>query len=784
MVLRTTSKILVYASVFLLSASVLCFEIVSTRIASVVFVQDYAFIILSLALLGIGSGGVFSYYRIKTGDDPLRVVNRVMFGLGASICVFIIATIKLSITYPLVFLFLLFLPFFFGGIVYAQIYKACSSSSFSLYASDVSGAAVGSLASLGLITLLGAPNSIILVALVAFTLSAMFVHARIAPGKRILLYFVLSLSFIFLFLNGRNEFLGMVPIGNFPEKDFYYVYPGVATTPRIIDSRWSIYGRSDLVQYSHQDMVRQLFVDGAAGTQVYRFNGNVQHTASILPALLLQQTNSIPFLCMKKDEKRSMLVIGPGGGKEVLLGLFGEAGTITGVEVNPDFVRIVRDHKEFDGGIYSDFPNVRIMVEEGRHFVKQANDPFDLIVMALPSTAQMQNIQPFATSENFLLTKEALEDYLEKLTGEGRLILTVHNEWELMRLLSTAVSVFQDLGVSGDEIKNHFVVLEAEYAPTLVIKRNAYTRDEALRWQEACKHLPQGFPTANYLPFGLTDGIPSATTRFLAQVSQSPGQLQTYVRQAEYDLSPCTDDRPYFYKKETGIPDEYLWLLMGTVGFNFLAVWLPYRSLKRNSAGSRQPEAAPPLTIFACLGLGFMILEVSLFQKLVLYLGSPTISLSVLLSSLLVGMGTGSYSGKHLFGADSFRRLHIVSIAIVVVGILFFVASPVILGKALELALPLRAAVTFLIVLPLAFLLGIPFPSCIQLLAEDHKDQYIPWMYGINGSMSVLGSVLAVILSMLFGLTLTLFVGLSFYVSVSVVSLVSSKKAKLRSVVV
>ena len=95
----------------------------------------------------------------------------------------------------------------------------------------------------------------------------------------------------------------MVPIGNFPEKDFYYVYPNASTTSKIIDSRWSIYGRSDLVQYSHQDMVRQLFVDGAAGTQVYRFNGNVQNTQSILQELLLHHTNAIPFLCHEERGK-------------------------------------------------------------------------------------------------------------------------------------------------------------------------------------------------------------------------------------------------------------------------------------------------------------------------------------------------------------------------------------------------------------------------------------------------------------------------------------------------
>ena len=782
MPLRMKSYKLVYLSVFLLSASVLCFEIVSTRIASVIFVQDYAFIVLSLALLGIGTGGVFSYYKVKAGDDPAKIVYRVLFALGISLCIFITATIELSITSPFVFLLLVFLPFFFSGVVYAQIYKAFSTSSFKLYAWDLSGAAVGSVASLGLIGIFGAPNSIIWVAVMIFTVSAFFSHARMPAGGRVFVYSMLVLCFGALFLNGRHEFLGMVPIGNFPEKDFYYVYPDAATSSRIIDSRWSIYGRSDLVRYSDQDMVQQLFVDGAAGSQVYRFNGHVRKTQSILQELLLHHTNAIPFLCLTKSEKRSMLVIGPGGGKEVLLGLFGEADTITGVEVNPDFVQIVKDHKAFDGGIYSDFPNVRIIVEEGRHFVKQSRDVFDLVVMALPSTAQMQNIEPFATSENYLLTKEAIADYLKKLNSEGRLILTVHNGWELTRLIATVVQVFQDLGVSGDEIRNHFVLFEAEYAPTVVIKKNAFTPDETERWKNTCTPLPRDMPTVTYLPYGMTRSDQSPIHEFLASASQSPDRLKQYVDQSRDDISPCTDDRPFFYKRSTGVPGEYLWLLMGTLGINVLVVWLPFRFIRRKTPDDNARGVTLPLTFFICIGIGFMIVEVSLFQKLVLYLGSPTISLSILLSSLLVGMGTGSYFGRNMYGTDVRKRLQVVSTAIVVVGILLFVVSPLLLAKSFEYTLPLRAATTFLVILPLAFLLGIPFPSCIQLLAEGHKDQYIPWMYGVNGSMSVLGSVLAVILSMLFGFTPAYFVGLFFYLSISLISLLSLKKVNFSSV--
>jgi spermidine synthase/MFS family permease len=776
---------LIYLNLFFLSASILCFEVIATRISSVIFVDNYAFIIISLALLGLATGSVFSYYRISTreGGSLSKIASRSSFLLGVTLCLFIILVIGIPITDPFSYFFLLFLPFFFAGIVYAQLYKIYSERSFKLYASDLAGAAAGSVASLGVLSMFGGPNSVLLLVLILLALSVAFMHKRLSKKRVLFSWATLLLLAVALILNGKNEFLGRVPIGDYPEKDFYHVYPDPSISSKIIDSRWSIYGRSDLVQYTHQDMVRQLFVDGAAGTQVYRFNGNVQNTQSILQELLLHNTTAIPFLCLKKEEKRSMLVIGPGGGKEVLLGLFGEIEKITAVEVNPDFVKIVKDHKGFDGGIYSDFSNVMIIVEEGRHYVKQSNDVFDLIVMALPSTEQMQNIEPFATNENYLLTKEAVEDYLKKLSSEGRLIFAVHNEWELLRLITTAVSVFQDMGVTEDETKNHFVVFEAEYAPAVVIKKNTFTLDETLRWKRTCETLPRDLPTVTYLPYGMSDSNRSTINQFLTGVSQSPDRVKRYISQSEYDISPCMDDKPYFYKKYAGIPDEYLWLLAGIVGINFLVVWLPLRFIRRNTADNSLPRVTFPLAIFICIGIGFMILEVSLFQKLVLYLGSPTISLSILLSSLLVGMGAGSYFGRNVFGADVRKRLYVVSMAIVVVGIVLFAVSPAFLTKILEFELPLRAAISFLVILPLAFLLGIPFPSSVQLLTLGDNDRYIPWMYGVNGSMSVLGSVLAAILCMLFGFTPTYFLGLFFYLGIFLISFSSLKKGNPGSVV-
>ncbi len=567
--------------------------------------------------------------------------------------------------------------------------------------------------------------------------------------------------------NSKNEFMGRVPVGNFFEKDFYSAYSDPTIRSQIIDSRWSLYRRSDLVQYSHQDVVKHLFIDGAAGTQVYRFNGNVKKPGELLINLLLRHTNSIPFLCLKNHENNNMLIIDPGGGKEVLLGLMSGVEQITGVEINPDFVDIIKEHRNFDGGIYTDFSNVNILVQEGRHFVKRSNQKFDLIVMALPSTKQMQNIEAFAMSENYLVTCEAIQDYLKILTPEGSMIFTVHNKWELMRLITTTFSTFKENGINNKDAINHFAILESDYSPTIVIKKNVFTKDDIIHWQNTMKKIPKDLPAVTFLPNSWDQLDKTAINRFLAKIGQDDEFLSKYTEQYEYNISPCRDDSPYFYKIRKGVPVEYLWLLFGTIAFNILIVILPLKIIRKKIKHKEFRAAIFPLIVFICIGIGFMILEVSLFQKLVLYLGSPAVSLSILLFSLLIGMGLGSFWGKKIFETNVMKRLYTISLLIVIIGILTFILFPFILSMFLVYSLPVRCAVSFLIILPFGFLLGIPFPSCIQMLKQQDMEKYIPWMYGVNGAMSVLGSVSAVILSMLFGFTPAFFIGLSFYLIIS-----------------
>jgi hypothetical protein len=766
------SSSLIYLNLFLLSASILCFEIVSTRIASVIFAYDYAFIILSLAILGIGTGGIFSYYRFKGKDisQAPRTFTRVLVMLGLSLLVFLAAVTALKTTFPFAYFALLLLPFFFAGVYYSLLFKSFAENSFKLYAADLSGAAFGSLASILLIGQLGAPNCVLLLSVIVFGTAVILNYPGMKTSGLIASSSILLLSVIVLILNGRSSLLGDVSIGDFPEKDYYYVYPDAARTSHIVESRWSSYGRADLVQYDNQDYVKQLFIDGAAGSQMYRFNGDVKKPGNMLYDLLLSQTTAIPFLFLDEQQKNTMLVIGPGGGKEILMGLFGGVKTITGVEVNPDFVEIVKQYQQFNGGIYNDFPNVNIVVGEGRNYIRQTRNRFDLILMSLPSTQQLQNIDNLAMSENYLLTAEAVRDYLGMLTPSGELIVTVHNRLELLRLLITTMSAFNELGIGVGESLDHFLVLEQDFAPTIVIKKDVFNTEDIQRIQKEMKIIPAMFPNVTYLPGSPGARPNTAINQFFEEIGTDRSSVNEYVNQSKFNLEPCRDDSPYFYELRRGISPDYAWLLGGVSAINLAVLVIPFSRIRKKAGRKINLRVVTlPLIIFICIGLGFMIVEVTLFQKMILYLGSPTTSLSILLSSLLVGMGLGSFFGGKIFPDHIDRRLKVICIGIVLAGIALLLAYPIVLNNFMERGIALRALLSFLMICPFGFLLGIPYPTAIQLLKRNNMEQYVPWMYGVNGTMTVLGSVVAVILSMSAGFTLSFLVGLSFYALVVIV---------------
>ena len=345
----------------------------------------------------------------------------------------------------------------------------------------------------------------------------------------------------------------------------------------------------------------------------------------------------------------------------------------------------------------------------------------------------------------------------------------MHNRWELVRLIVTALYAFKENGIDNSDAVNHFIIMGSDYAPTIVIKKSAYTVDEIKAIAKVAESLPADGPRVTYLPF-LKNPVNNEIENVLIQyVKNEHIPLEELIARNSSDISPVRDDSPFFYKVNKGVPGDLANLVIALSVVALLSVIVPFGKIKSNLKKNKKDKdkgksrVLLPLLVFICIGVGFMILEISLFQQFILYLGSPTIALSILLGALLVGMGVGSFFGGKMYSQDVVRRLKNISGMIVIVGVLLLVIHPFILNELLAYRLVIRAIACIVLLLPLGFLLGIPFPTGIQLLKQNNLEKYIPWMYGVNGIFTVLGSVSAVILSMTFSFTVSFFVGLSMY---------------------
>ncbi len=764
-----------FRGVFLLSAAVLCFEIITSRISSIVFIHNYAFMVVSLAILGLGCGGIFVFYRWANRklDAPYQEFSLYSSLFAASISLFIILITETHlISNRLLYFLILIPPFFFAGVVLSLAFRSFAHKRFRLYTSDLLGAAFGSLLAIWVLETLGGVNGVLFTAILGSIASFFFAGASRKGWRSLKVPILFSLVCFLLFsINSYFPFLREVPIARHHGKDMYNMLSVPLNKAEILESRWSTFGRTDLVGYRDDDSVKFLFIDGAAGTAMYKFDGNFENPGKEIELLKTEFSGFFPFSFLKEKEKDDMLIIGPGGGREVLLGLLGGVKQIEGVEVNRDFVDIVKEYRDYNGGIYTDFKNVDIIVNEGRSFLRGRDKKYDLIMLTLPVTKSSRSVEGYALTENYLLTVESVRDYFNHLTEEGRMVLVLHHPYEIMRFVVTALTALDEMGIKTQQAMKHIYTIGREMSPAVVLKKKAFTFEEASLRHKAMHRLGFDYPLSSYMPHIKQETIfvrhredmfhkMPMFNKALVTLSEGDIELDRLVGMIPYDISAARDNKPFFFKANVGLPSHITSLLVYIILANILAVVLP---AKYKGFGQKITK---PLLLFALLGVGFMLIEISFFQKLTLYLGSPTISLAILLGSLLVGMGIGSFSGGKFYANNSSKRLRVFSLSIFIAAITMFFIQPLILNKFLGSSILIRGMLCSMFLVPLGFILGVPFPTAIGILKERGLEQTIAWMYGINGTMSVLGSVGAVAISLTFGFTAALILGALCYFAI------------------
>jgi spermine/spermidine synthase len=513
-----------------------------------------------------------------------------------------------------------------------------------------------------------------------------------------------------------------------------------------------------------------LDIDSLAGTPLVKFDGNLNAPG------LEHLAHDVTALAYTLRPGRKALVIGPGGGRDVLTALKFGSRDVTAVELNPLMQEVV-NHRfgDFTGRLY-ERPEITFRIDDGRHFVRTTDDRFGLIQLALVDTWASTAAGAFALSENTLYTREAFEDYLSRLEPDGVVTVT---RWldtpprETLRVVTLARAALNTMGI--DDVSRHILVAgtpplrRGHRFASVIISRTPFT-DAEIQTAKAFVDA-NGFDVL-YMPGMARDPLFSE----VVLTHDLPGFLERY----ELDVSPTTDDRPFFFNTVKARDFLRAWEdKPGRMGVQLLAelivvvgalvalfMFVPLYIRRRSALAALEPRARwSTLFYFATLGAGFMLIEVSLISKFVLVLGHPIYALTIVLCTLLISAGVGSYwSGRNVgAGHAALRRVIGCALAAMIAAglILEFAFGPLLAHASFAAA----ALLTVATLAPLGFLMGMPFPLGLRLLDRMGPQwaQLVPWVWGINGATSVLGSVLAISIAINFGFRMTMLAGLCIY---------------------
>ncbi len=758
----------------LTSFAALLLELALTRLFSVVLFYHFAFLAISIALLGLGAGGVFAYLlktrltRLPTRNlaAGLCIVNSVLIFLVLETVLHVPVTLQVS-GKNFLLLTVIYLaaavPFFLTGILFSVIFARETQRIPLLYGADLGGGALACLAVVPLLNGIGGPNTI-LTASAALTVAAA-VWAPTPTMRRI------AGGFLAAFL--------MLIAGNLSDRLIDVVYAkGVFRDPAWVEfARWNALSR---VEVDHQDTAKTVVIDADAST--YIMNVEPEQVQGTPWERILQSRP--PALANVLRPRGDYAIIGPGGGIDVLSALAAGSPNVTGIEINPIIANTIMRgrYATYSKHLYQR-PDVHLHVTDGRSYLRSTDQQFDVVQMTLVDTWASTAAGAFALSENNLYTVEAFREYFEHLRPDGMIAITrweFHEPREALRVVAVAMDALHRLGIANPS--RHFIVasagpLDEDGIPVVVLaKKSPFTVEEEAEVKAHLARYTQLRPL--YLP-----SEPARNPFGDLIASNDP---YAFARQYAYNVAPVSDDAPFFFftlKPSQILGHENLqagvdWkvnlgvlvLLLVLIISLFAVVVFLILPLALHSGRMRQP--ALPLLYFIAVGLGYILVEIAFIQRFVLFLGHPTYALTVVIFLLMLSSGAGSLFSRRWLPRTQLAWMPIALVILALLVDVFFL--PHWLAAWVGLGFYYRLGVSALLLAPLGFVMGMPFPTGLRALAAgpvvefsgalSGADNAVEWAWAMNAAASVLGSVLAMVIAIQFGLNVTLACGVAAYV--------------------
>ena len=768
--------------VFLVSAALIAYEILLFKVFAIRYWYHFASLIVSVALLGFGASGTFIFFfheGLKRRLAEVLYFSPFLIVLSIWINIFLSRMIAFN---PLVIIwqpreaaallalsFTLMIPFFIGALSVGLSLSACTDNIHRIYFANLTGSGIGSLTILLTFFNLGPYEIILVISMIILCATFAFAKSRVrTASSAIALVGMVPLYFLLLYdkpieMSGFKDLsIARNQAGAKIEEEVFGPF-GLVT---VLDSPVYHY-LPDLSLKCPFDLPGQkgLFLNGDMAGAINGAGGDAR--------FMEWRTTSLPYRLL---DRPSVLIIGGGGGTEILNARHHGARKISTVEMNREVVSLLqRRYRNFSGNIY-DPARVRIFFEDGRGYLERTERRFDLIQMSLLDSMESASSGVYSLNENYLFTIEAVKTALERLMPGGILGIS---RWiknpprESIKILATAIVALGPQKAAGS-----IVMIRSWQTATLLIKKGAFTPAQI--------EIVKGFCRERLFDLCYYPGIRREETNIINRLGDSyffdaatlllSGEEKRFFDGYPFYVRPSTDNRPFFaHTFKTAVIKRYLIphgrVSIPLIDWGYILVWTAFGILVLLSlflilipiviAGGAARGKPYVLIYFGSIGLAYMLLEMSFLQQFIRYLYEPVFSATVVIGSFLVYSGIGSLiAGRMVLSAR--RQVPAAVIWIAAVAIVYLLSDRLLQGILFAFPLGMRMAICSLLIAPLALPMGVLFPAGLRhLVGED--EALIPWAWAINGFLSVIGASATVLIAIEWGFLSVVLAALVFY---------------------
>jgi len=723
-----------HIAVFLITLSGLIFEIGLTRIYSATIWYHFAFIAVSVALLGWGLGGLLVHLLRRQLIPTMEkaALLTLLYASAIVVCLWLIVQFPFRIEFLPIYFIAPLVPFVLAGMALSLIFHMHREAAPTLYFADLLGAALGALAVTFLLEAFGGETMLLLVVVAPLGAAALLArqYRKFAVAGAVV-------AVVIAFSNERMGLFRVIPGTLKAMRRHMQETPGT----RVTQTGWNAYSRIDAVEGFPPPNLARLYIDSDAWTNAQQWDGRLDSIRYVR-----NWYRGLPFRLASGAET---LVIGPGGGSDVIVALGSGSRKVTVVEMNPLMLQFVRRYGERAGNLY-DRPDVEVIQSEGRNFISRTDRRFGVIFLGFVDTWASVASGGLSLSENYLYTTEAFRAYYDHLTGDGMLVIM---RWgvDLPRLVSNAVAL---LGM--DEASRRIVALiEKRNTPDDPPQMIFMLRKRPFSEKETAEIM--GWTEANPLIVPGRHAEPPYDDLFSSRKT-----LDQVIAESPRRVDPVFDDSPFYFATERpwGMPHQMRLALAGLV-VPMLGLLAIFVVLGKPMGKPVRPYAAS-IVYFGSLGAGFIAVELTLLQYLTLLLGHPIFTLSILLFTILGAGGIGSA----LSGRVPTRWA---CLAVAGLGATAAFALPRFIPVLLPLALGARVAIAVTLMAPFGLMIGMPFPRGLRQTGQGSLPAP-PFYWGLNGVMSVIGSIGTVVAALVFGFQVAMLAGSACYVLAAVAS--------------